>query len=99
MGTRLVTLELAGKVQEIYHHVSRLNELEFGSKNWTVYHVKLGEMQGVQAVTNVVIEMVNQKWEDKKWNAPPEYNMRDNACPDEYSKFLLKERERGFADL
>jgi len=92
-GTRVVTMELQGKLELEYQHLSKMNRNEFGSKNWTAYHVRFGEMQALQAASGLIFERLSQKWESKKINPEPEYTMRDEACPAEHINYLFRDHE------
>ncbi|KAL3912491.1 MAG: hypothetical protein SGILL_006862 [Bacillariaceae sp.] len=92
-GTRVVTMELHGSLQDEFAKVSEMNQKEWGSFNWTAKHVRFGEMQASHAGSALLFAEVSKYWEDKKVNAEPEYRARDQPCPDEYAKFLLKEAE------
>ena len=95
-GTALVNMEVKGSVLSVADHVRELNLNKFGSRNWTAFHVRYGEMQALQAAVNLALERVSEKWEDKKYDAPPEYDVRDEECPEEYSEFLFQRREPDF---
>ena len=93
LGSGLKTLELHGDLLSEFERVHKLTLNEYGSRDWTAYHVRLGEMQGLQAASNIVLEQATEHWEDKKHNAPPEYTMRDTPCPDDYLRHLLNTEE------
>lgn len=61
--------------------VTRLNREPgaFQSRNWTVAHVRLGEMQTLEALKGVAFASL-RAFEDKM-NSAPEYTMRDKPCP------------------
>jgi hypothetical protein len=89
-GTGLVRQELKSNAAEAFRQTGRLNEYDYGSKAWTAAHVRMGEMQALQALTNLIMETATKLWKDRKHNPPPEYKMRDVACPSENSDYLLK---------
>ena len=89
-GTGLVRQELMSNAAEAFRQAGRLNEYDYGSKAWTAAHVRMGEMQALQALTNLIMETATKYWKDKKHNPPPEYKMRDTACPSEDSNYLLE---------
>jgi hypothetical protein len=90
-GTGLVRQELMSNAAEAFRQTGRLNEYDYGSKAWTAAHVRMGEMQALQALTNLIMETATKFWKDKKHNPPPEYKMRDTACPSEDSNYLLEQ--------
>lgn len=92
-GTRALTMELQGKFDAEYRKLSKMNRDEFGSKNWTAHHVRFGEMQALQTASGLIFERVSQSWESKKVNPEPEYSMRDESCPEEYSHYLFQDGE------
>ncbi|KAL3908093.1 MAG: hypothetical protein SGILL_008613 [Bacillariaceae sp.] len=92
-GTRVVTMELQGTVQEEFKRLHDLNQNAWGSFNWTAYQVRFGEMQASQVGSTLLFGRVSESWEDKKVDPEPEYTAKDQPCPEEYSKFLLKEDE------
>jgi hypothetical protein len=98
-GTGLVRQELMSNAAEAFRQTGRLNEYDYGSKAWTAAHVRMGEMQALQALTNLIMETATKFWKDKKHNPPPEYKMRDIACPSEYSDYLLKPHVVGDEEL
>jgi hypothetical protein len=89
MGTGLVTMEVQGSIRSEFGRVMELNHHQFGTRNWTAYHVRFAEMQALQAAANLIFERADKKWEDKKYDPPPEYMMRDEPCPEEYIKYLF----------
>mmetsp|Transcript_5075 Transcript_5075/g.12114 ORF Transcript_5075/g.12114 Transcript_5075/m.12114 type:complete len:717 (-) Transcript_5075:2805-4955(-) len=97
-GTRALTMELQGKFDSEYRKLSKLNREEFGSKNWTAFHVRFGEMQALQAVSGLLFERVSQSWENKKVNPEPEYRMKDAACPEQHLHYLFRD-EKSVPDL
>jgi hypothetical protein len=92
-GTRVVTMELQGGLHEEYNKLAEMNKKEWGSFNWTAKHVRFGEMQASHAGSALVFSEVSLYWEDKKVNPEPEYTAKDQPCPEEYAKYLLKEDE------
>jgi hypothetical protein len=92
-GTRMATMELKGKLGTEFQRLTAMNRNAFGTFNWTALHVKLGEIQASQAGSALIFQRVSQSWEDKKFNAPPEYVARDEACPEEYASYLYKDDE------
>jgi hypothetical protein len=50
-------------------------------------------MQALQAGASLVFDRVNMNWEDKKRNAPPEYQCKDGPCPEAYAQFLFQDDE------
>jgi hypothetical protein len=98
-GTALIRQELMSNAAEAFRQTGRLNEYGYGSKAWTAAHVRMGEMQALQALTNLIMETATKFWKDKKHNAPPEYKMRDIACPSEDSDYLLKPQVVGDEEL
>lgn len=92
-GTALVTMELQGSSPSEVQRISELNRHEFGTFNWTAYHVRLGEMQALHAAATLIFARVSESWEDKKIDPEIEYTMRDESCPSEYLKFLFREGE------
>ena len=92
-GTRVATMELQGKLEYEYRRVSKMNRNEFGSKNWTAYHVRFSEMQALQAGSGLLFERLSEKWQNKKVNPSPPYKMRDEACPEEYLNYLFRDDE------
>jgi len=92
-GTRFLTMELQGMFESEYRRLSRLNRNEFGSNNWTAYHVLFGEMQALQAASGLIFERVSESWESKKVDPEPEYRMKDIGCPEEYSRYLFRDDE------
>ena len=92
-GTRVMSMELQGKLESEYHRVYRMNRDEFGSRNWTAYHVRFGEMQALQAASGLIFERVSLSWESKKVNPEPEYQMKDETCPTEYLNYLFRDEE------
>ena len=100
-GTRVMTMELQANLESEYKRVSRMNRDEFGSKNWTAYHVRFGEMQALQAASGLIFERVTQGWESKKVNPEPEYQMKDSTCPEGNFNYLFQDEELvpGAADI
>jgi hypothetical protein len=92
-GTTVVTMELQGSLASEGQRVAELNRNDFGSKNWTAYHVRLGEMQALKAAAMLIFARVSESWEDKKVDPETEYTMRDESCPDEHLKYLFREEE------
>jgi hypothetical protein len=92
-GTRVATMELQGNLESEYRRVSKMNRNEFGSKNWTAYHVRFSEMQALQAGSGFLFERLSQNWESKKVNAAAPYTMRDTSCPEEYLNYLFRDDE------
>jgi hypothetical protein len=92
-GTTVVTMELQGSLASEGQRISRLNHNEFGSRNWTAYHVRFGEMQALKAAATLIFARVSESWEDKKVDPETEYTMKDESCPDDNMKFLFREEE------
>jgi hypothetical protein len=93
LRTTLVHLEKQGSTRSEFDRIIAMNKNEFGTRNWTAYHIRFGEMQSLQASANLILEQVTARWEDKKHDAPPEYNMRDKVCPSELSEYLHQEND------
>jgi hypothetical protein len=92
-GTRLVTMEVKGKLSAEFQRLNTLNRNAFGTFNWTVLHIKVGEMQASQAGSALIFQRVSESWESKKLNPEPEYTAKDQACPEEYSSYLYMDDE------
>ncbi|VEU44939.1 unnamed protein product [Pseudo-nitzschia multistriata] len=90
-GTRFVNMEVQGKIEFEYRRLSALNRNEYGSKNWTLYHVRFGEMQALHAASGLLFDRVSLSWESKKKTTEPEYRMRDDTCPEEYLNYLFRD--------
>ena len=87
-GVGLLNQEVQVSIEDVFDRVGQLTRSEYGSKKWKAFQVRLGEMQALQALRNLMLERVNEKWEDKKHQATSEYTLRDDKCPEEYSRYL-----------
>jgi hypothetical protein len=69
-------------VADLEDQVTRLNREPgaFQSRNWTAAHLKLGEIQTLEALIGVTLASVRLSFPDKM-NSAPEYTMRDKPCP------------------
>jgi len=92
-GTRVVSMELQGTFESEFRKLTKMNRDEFGSIDWTISHVRFGEMQALQAASRLIFERVSASWESKKVNPEPEYRMKDATCHEEYSNYLLRDDE------
>jgi len=92
-GTRYMSMELQGKFESEYRGLTQMNRDDFGSKNWTASHVRFGEMQALQAASSLIFERVSESWESKKTDPEPEYRMKDDVCPEDYSNYLFRDDE------
>lgn len=92
-GTKVLTMELQGKLESEYRHLLQMNRNEFGSTNWTAHHVRFSEMQASQAASGLIFKFLTKKWGSKKLNPEPEYTMRDEACPDQFMNYLFHDDE------
>ena len=50
-------------------------------------------MHALQVLLSLVLERIDEHWGDKKINPEPEYSIRDDPCPEEYSEFLFQPQE------
>jgi hypothetical protein len=76
-------------VQEETRRVARLNREEFQSPEWSAAHVRLGEMQSLQAIARFA-SMYAKEWEEQLENPPSEdFIVRTTPCPYVHSEFLL----------
>jgi hypothetical protein len=68
-------------IADLEDQVARLNREPgaFQSRNWTAAHVKLGEMQTLEALQGIAFAGL-RAFPDKL-NSAPEYTMRDKPCP------------------
>jgi hypothetical protein len=80
IGTHSLMLGMKnGDVTKVVELVRRSNVIAYGSRNWTAHHVRLGEMQALQAIQGLVLAQIEEKWSDKKYDLPEEFTLRDNA--------------------
>ena len=93
VATFLTNIELKGSLEKEVSRIEAFNEQDFGSWNWTVCHVRFGEMHALQVLLSLVLERIDEHWGDKKINPEPEYSIRDDPCPEEYSEFLFQPQE------
>jgi hypothetical protein len=70
-------------VADMEDQVTRLNREPgaFQSRNWTAAHLKLGEMQTLEALKGVAYAGLRASFPDKMNSTAPEYIMRDKPCP------------------
>jgi hypothetical protein len=70
-------------VADMEDQVTKLNREPgaFQSRNWTAAHLKLSEMQTLEALKGVAYAGLRASFQDKMNSTAPEYNMRDKPCP------------------
>jgi hypothetical protein len=70
-------------VADMEDQVTKLNREPgaFQSRNWTAAHLKLSEMQTLEALKGVAYAGLRTSFQDKMNSTAPEYNMRDKPCP------------------
>jgi hypothetical protein len=78
-------------VSEEMEHVARLNRKDSQNPTLSAAHVRLGEMQTIEAIHQFALGYVEKQF-DRLENPPLEdFVVRAEACPSEYSEFLLQE--------
>jgi hypothetical protein len=92
-GTRMVTMEVKGKLTTEFQRLNTMSRKAFGTFNWTALQVKVGEMQASQAGSALIFQRVSESWESKKVNPEPEYTAKDQPCPEEYASYLYLDDE------
>ena len=88
IGADLWETQKLEPMKDVIDRVQLLNEEAFGSRNWTVYHVKLGEIESAQMVYSIISRMVIDS-DVSKEDDRPEFSLRDKNCPPEFSNYLL----------
>jgi len=80
------------KVKEEESILATLTREDFGGRNWTAGHVRLGEMQTLQLISGAAFGQMQQWVENLPESIPPEYTVREKSCPPEYVEFLGKSK-------
>jgi hypothetical protein len=91
IGTNLVTLERQGALTLERNRVNELNEVAFGTRKWAAYHVRFGEMQALQSLGSLIVERVNSRWDNEKFQSQAEFKSRDSPCPDALTNYLFED--------
>lgn len=74
-------------VQDQLDQVSLFNRVAFRSLNWTVAHLRLGEMQTLEALKQTAFAGLQPFRHEI--NSGPSFSMRDNPCPPQALQTLL----------
>lgn len=74
--------------------VARLNQEAFGSRRWTVEHLRYGEMQTLEMLKQVAFSALRNTFGEKgvdlaRKSDDPAFHMRDKPCPPEMLRTLL----------
>jgi hypothetical protein len=68
--------------------VARLNREAFQSRNWTVQHLRLGEMQTLEALKLTAFAGLRKTFHYKMQSTEPAFTMRDEPCPLRFQPLL-----------
>ncbi|GKY93495.1 hypothetical protein MPSEU_000316900 [Mayamaea pseudoterrestris] len=66
-----------------------IRELEPGTAQWMAAHLRLGEMQTLQALKHVSFSKLRSSFGENLLGSSPAYSMRNEPCPKDYLKPLL----------
>jgi len=69
--------------------VAELNRVAFQSRNWTVEHLRLGEMQTLEVLRDFAFSGLGAFADDVKTH--PSYTLRENPCPQLNLQTLFEE--------
>jgi SET domain len=80
-------------VQAEYDRVVEFNREAFPDRNWTAGHLRLGEMQSLQALSGIAFGHA-RKWDDKaKADTTGAYKIREKSCNKDYTDEMDKDEE------
>jgi len=87
---RLASSSLIQYKVPVYDLEDHLRTLEFQSRNWTMAHVRLGEMQTLQALSGIAFSAL-RVWEKELEDPTSDFFVRETACPQEFLEALMDE--------
>lgn len=79
-------LEIVSKLDDLYRksqkavHHHKFDVKQIG-KNWTIAHVRLGEMQTLEVLKQTAYSSLRLSFADEMHSPDPAFSMRDNPCP------------------
>lgn len=79
-------------IGEQQQYVSQLNKEAFGSRNWTVAHLHLGEMQTLELIKKMAFVALRRTFGDNVLDTKhgdPAFSLREQPCPLPYLTRLL----------
>lgn len=81
-------------VQAEYDRVAELNQGELHSRKWTAAHLRLGEMQSLQALSGIAFGHA-RKWEHTaKTDTTGAFQIREKSCPSVHTDEIDKDEEQ-----
>ena len=84
-----ILLQMKTTVQEEADKVARLNKEHFQSRNWTIAHLRLGEMQILQILSGIGFSILRRMEAEQQFDkTATENTIREAACPAEYLEHL-----------
>jgi hypothetical protein len=74
--------------------VARLNREAFGTRKWTVEHIRFGEMQTLEILKQVAFSALRKAFgengvDNARWSSDPAFQMRDRPCHPDLLKPLF----------
>jgi len=87
-------LQYKKSIQDERDNVAHLNREHFFSREWTIAHLRLGEMQVLQFLSGVSFSIV-RRMEENLDKTVSQNTIREAACPSKYLESLVEPLKKG----